>query len=138
MSMKKVYGHYKQFWTPEYWQGWSEREGDPVQQYRQAREKWLCAELLDVGAGALVLEAGCGYGRISRVVLQKPLRALVAVDLSAEMVAPCRAQLPPIYKGSVANIEELPFADQAFDAVLFSRVLMHLDDDAPALPELVR
>lgn len=135
--MSKVYNYYKILWTPEYWRKYSERK-DRVNLYRQSREIKLSTELLQVNEGSVVLEAGCGYGRISNFVVQKSIKSLVGIDISRQMVGHCNRNLPANFSGCVANIEKLPFKKETFDSVLCNGVLMHLENDINGLLELIR
>ena len=135
--MTSVYERYKQFWTPEFWKAYCEQE-DPVRQYRHSRESLLALELLEPKSGARVLEAGCGYGRISSALLKSAAITLVGIDLNYAMVEFCGGNLDGDFAGATALVEVLPFADESFDAVLCSGVLMHVADQPRALSEFVR
>jgi len=81
-------------------------------------------------APALALDAPCGYGRFSRLLLERNLR-LVSCDLSAAMVE--RAVLKEfnyiIPMGIVANmIEGLPFKPNVFRLILSMRLFHHLHE----------
>lgn len=112
---------------------------------------------------ALVLDAGCGGGRHLRTLSLIPALYVVGLDLNWQDLCACRDDLacltsaerpkegrPPdpdasirasgahrglVVKGSVAK---LPFRDEAFDAVICSEVLEHIDDYEAAMAELVR
>ena len=78
--------------------------------------------------GKLVLDAGCGAGRFSEVVLQDGAE-VVAVDLSSAVDA-CRQNLsshPQIHQVQ-ASIYELPFRDGTFDCVYCIGVIQHTPD----------
>uniref|UniRef100_A0A7V0Z6P6 Class I SAM-dependent methyltransferase n=1 Tax=candidate division WOR-3 bacterium TaxID=2052148 RepID=A0A7V0Z6P6_UNCW3 len=133
-----IYQFYKQFWTPQYWRNYCERE-DPLVKYRQNNEREiLSAFLKNINKKILVLEAGCGYGRISRIIKENPNINLIVSDLSSSMVAECIGKTTGRVIGCVANIEELPFKDSIFDGVLCTGVLMHLEDENKALFEMAR
>ena len=81
-------------------------------------------------APALALDAPCGYGRFSRLLLERNLR-LVSCDLSPAMVE--RAVLKGfnsiIPMGIVANmIEGLPFKPNVFRLILSMRLFHHLHE----------
>lgn len=134
--MSSVHQHYKTFWTPAYWQAYC--EGHPVRRYRGEREQQLMLELLSVEDGHRVLEAGCGYGRLSRSLLSHRRIRWTGVELSPTMARHSREQLPGTPPVLRADISHLPLASNTFDRVLCSGVLMHLEDESRALAELVR
>jgi ubiquinone/menaquinone biosynthesis C-methylase UbiE len=83
-------------------------------------------------AGKRVLDLGCGSGDLTLPLVQTGAR-VTAVDLSAGMLAVARRRcerfcgaLPqPDFVAAAA--EDLPFADDAFDAVVGRFILHHLD-----------
>ncbi|MQW77432.1 methyltransferase domain-containing protein [Nocardioides sp. dk4132] len=97
-------------------------------------ESALDRAMLDAFAGAvrgpgddagrpLVLDAGCGTGRIGRYLHARGSR-VVGVDLSPGMVAQARRARPdlPVVVGSLAA---LPYADARFDGVLLWYSTIH-------------
>jgi SAM-dependent methyltransferase len=100
----------------------------------------LHARLGDVltGTHGRILDAGCGTGGFL-AVLKRHRSDLVRIGVEWDAVAAARAQGKsgaPIARGSV---NALPFADEAFDAVLSADVLCHAAvDPAVALAELKR
>lgn len=85
-----------------------------------------------------VLDAGCAAGEHAMWLTERGAQ-VVAVDLSAEMVALARERL-----GARADVRQadfgqpLPFADGAFDLVFSSLSLHYLQDWAPTLREFYR
>ncbi len=78
------------------------------------------------------LDAPCGYGRFSGLLLTRGYR-LVSSDLSAAMVRRARTKdaisISPI--GIVANLTQgLPFRSGAFSVILSMRFFHHLHDSA--------
>jgi SAM-dependent methyltransferase len=92
---------------------------------------------------ALALDAPCGYGRFSRLLLEAGYRP-VSCDLSLAMVRRARAKDPisPIPMGIVGNITlGLPFRDGAFPLVFSLRFFHHLhrpEERRAALGEFAR
>jgi SAM-dependent methyltransferase len=86
-------------------------------------------------AALRVLDAPCGTGRM-HAVLAAHGRA-VGLDASASMLAQAPAHAPRV----LGLLEQLPFADASFDAVVSVRVLHHLHSQREldaVLRELVR
>ena len=88
--------------------------------------------------GRRILDAGCGSGPLSAVLLAKG--ALVTgFDSSPAMVELARQRLGPDADLRVADLgRPLPFRDGAFDDVVVSLVLHYLQDWAAPLAELRR
>jgi len=79
-----------------------------------------------------VLDAGCGDGLFARAIAAPEV---IGVDGSAAMVARARERG---VDARVADIQELPFEDDAFDVVVCNWVLYHLPDLDRGLQELAR
>ncbi|MBS1868991.1 MAG: class I SAM-dependent methyltransferase [Actinobacteria bacterium] len=82
---------------------------------------------------ATVLDVGCGDGRLTNRLVARHER-VVGVDIAAEALRHVAAET------HVAPVTALPFEDRAFELVLCTEVLEHLDDEqlACALRELSR
>jgi len=88
----------------------------------------LCGGNLDVFHGARVLEAGCGAGRFTEVMLQAGARVFAA-DISSAVEANyknCHAY--PDYFICQADIMELPILPEQFDIVVCVGVIQHTPD----------
>ncbi len=87
------------------------------------------------GAGARILDAGCGSGR--NMVALARRGTVTGVELASQSLEVARARgLGPVLPGSLD--EPLPFGDGAFDLALALDVLEHVRDDGAALRELAR
>jgi SAM-dependent methyltransferase len=95
---------------------------------------WALLSLTDLPEKPRFLDAGCGTGR--HLIEFGSLGPTVGVDPSADAVAFCHQR--GLDDVSCAGLENLPFSSSAFDLVLASDVLEHIDDDIGALVELHR
>jgi ubiquinone/menaquinone biosynthesis C-methylase UbiE len=82
-----------------------------------------------------VLEAGCGAGALSMRVQSELGAEVTAIDASERMVDLTRERG---VEARVADIQELPFEDGAFDCVAAGWVLYHIADRERAISECAR
>jgi ubiquinone/menaquinone biosynthesis C-methylase UbiE len=82
------------------------------------------------------LDVGAGSGRLAHLIERLFGAACSGVDLSSAFAAAARRDFGlPTY---VANAAALPFADGAFDLVISSEVLEHVEDPLAVMAELWR
>jgi SAM-dependent methyltransferase len=81
------------------------------------------AEAVTSGEDALVLDAGCGAGRMSRH-LEKRGCAVEGVDLSSAMGAMARRDNPHL-TFTVGSLTDLPYADDRFAGVMLWYSIIH-------------
>ena len=96
--------------------------GTPVSANRLNR---CLGKLANSLAGKLVLEAGCGAGRFTEVLLQKGAK-LVSSDLSTAVEV--NAENFPLSANHViiqADINDMPYRDENFDVVICMGVIQH-------------
>jgi ubiquinone/menaquinone biosynthesis C-methylase UbiE len=92
--------------------------------------------------GKRCLDAGCGGGRASILLLDMGAAEVVGVDLSARNVATCtriareRGHANAHFRQ--CNLLDLPFEDASFDVVFSNGVLHHTQDPDQALWEVAR
>jgi len=96
------------------------------------QEEWgrQVLERLELRGDETVLDAGCGSGRVTRLLVERlPQGKVVAVDGSPSMVEMVRSVLRPQDEALLANLTELEL-DEPVDAV-FSNATFHwvLDHD---------
>lgn len=112
--------------------------------YRSLFERLVAAQELPVlGQTARVLDAGIGTGALS-LALAETVGArfqLDGVDVAPQMLHEARRRLRAVGFTPVLQterIEQLPFADQCFDAVISAHVLEHVPDMPAAVAEIAR
>jgi ubiquinone/menaquinone biosynthesis C-methylase UbiE len=84
--------------------------------------------------GGTLLEAGCGTGLILDR-LAPHCQAAMGVDLSAGMLSHAASRDLTVVQG---QLDDLPFADDAFDTVVSFKVLAHVKPIQKAMQELAR
>ena len=98
-------------------------------------------EYLDIKAGDMVLDCGCGEGFYTMIVSRLYDTRISAFDQDAEMLEKAASWIKDkarvkFVNGDIAN--GLPFEDNTFDKIIFSEVLEHLDNDYQAVQEIYR
>ena len=125
-----------------YVHGYSERETRRL--YEQAE---ILEEILHAGtaftAGARILEAGCGVGAQTRLLIKRsPDAVFTCFDISEKSLATADRLKEHAGFRRVTfcreDINRLSFADEIFDHIFVCFVLEHLDDPVAALRELKR
>lgn len=102
-------------------------------------EEWAAAvlERLPLSGGETVLDAGCGTGRVTRMLVERlPEGKVIAVDGSAAMIEQVRGVLRPGDEAFVADLTEVELSEPV-DAVVSSAVF-HWIRDHEALFERMR
>jgi SAM-dependent methyltransferase len=96
------------------------------------------ADLAGVRDGQRALDVGCGPGALTaELVARLGPAAVAAVDPSEPFVAAARARYPNV-NVLQASAEQLPFADQTFDAALAQLVVHFMSDPVTGLAEMAR
>lgn len=88
-----------------------------------------------------MLEVGCGTGVLTRALARMPdVDAVVGVDIAVSLLDKARALAADLPNVSFqeADARSLPFADEAFDAVVFDSTLSHVPGPEDALVEAFR
>ena len=96
-------------------------------------------EMLAATGPQSVLDAGCGEGFVTRFLCEQNAGwELTGVDLSEAAIRYARRHSNGDARFAVGDLYDLPFEDDAFDTVLCSEVLEHLEDPGRAFGELRR
>ena len=82
-----------------------------------------------------VLEVGCGWGELAARVRDELGAEVVALDISPRMVELARELGVDAHVG---DVQELPFANEAFDCAIANWMLYHVPDVHRGLGELAR
>ena len=114
----------------EIW-GW----GTPAGQLRAKRRAELILRGAEIGTGSRVLEIGCGTGLFTEMFTMAGAH-ITAIDISPDLLNLARARRLPRVKFLARSFEDWDI-DEAFDAVIGSSVLHHLDLEL-ALPQMLR
>ena len=96
------------------------------------------ADLAGVAPGQRVLDVGCGPGALTTELVERVgASAVSAVDPSEQFVAAARERHPGV-DVQHATAEDLPFADDEFDAALAQLVVHFMADPVRGLEEMAR
>jgi ubiquinone/menaquinone biosynthesis C-methylase UbiE len=110
---------------------------------RMAEVRRQGLEMLDLQAGATVLDVGCGAGEVCADLarLVGPRGRVVGIDASEAMIQKARGRAASSGQNidfEVVSVYRLPFPDRTFDLARAERLFQHLDDPESALIEMVR
>jgi SAM-dependent methyltransferase len=114
-------------------------EGDtPDATYYHERRR-LVLSFLGSRRGGRLLDAGCGPGVMTDVILARGF-AYDGIDLSEPMIMEARRRFreDPRARFRVADLHDLPFEDDSFDVVLSLGVLEYVSDLDQAMGEIAR
>ncbi|MFC1625143.1 class I SAM-dependent methyltransferase [Patescibacteria group bacterium] len=76
-----------------------------------------------------ILDLGCGYGRLSKSILEKyPKSHVFGVDISKNYIELYNKKLNPRGKAKVGDIRNIPFKDESMDFVFVVTSLMYIVD----------
>ena len=136
LKRRWLYDDPREYWTlrggHDYFR---EQEGQPN---RSLRAKWI-AERISAYQPESILEIGCGYGKVIEGLRELlPHAKIVGIDFSPTQLGLARDFLDGKRTNSTLVLgsgEHLPFADNSFDLVLTSAVILH---NPPAAAERIR
>jgi len=117
---------------------WAAREYTADERARLERVFQLAGPLND----AVVLEPGCGTGRLTEILSEAigPQGMLVAVDISPAMVEAARLRMAGRSNAIVGlgSVENLPLARNFYDLIFCHQVFPHFENPGLALKILAR
>jgi SAM-dependent methyltransferase len=105
-----------------------------VESERISRYLWAAS----ICAGRRILDAGCGLASGSAILAEGGALEVVGVDSAAAVLEAAEARLHERVRLERADLQQLPFADGSFDAVVCFDVIEHIDGWKVALQELTR
>ena len=126
----------------DYTHGYSTRESDRLRDQASVLTDLLHSDTL-YPSGHLVLEAGCGVGSQTFILVRNsPLARYVAVDISRTSVLKARNLVGQVnienVRFQVQDINHLSYRNGSFDHVFTCFVLEHMADPVRTLTELRR
>ena len=135
--MGKTHRYYYEHepWTPASWQRCYEQTR--FSEYTAERELGIIEDLLEPSPDDLILDAGCGYGRVAARLLSKKAQ-MIGVDISRQMIKYCNRDLQGEFAGAIADIQNLPFREGSFDKIVCVGVLVHVESPRQVIQECAR
>jgi SAM-dependent methyltransferase len=98
------------------------------------RYRWAAAW----ASGCRVLDAGCGTAYGAAMMARAGASDVVGVDMAAEALERAPDEIPAGVQLEVADLRDLPFADDRFELVVCFEVIEYIENPARALDELAR
>jgi len=134
VKRRLVYADPREYWTLrggiDYFR---EQEG---QEGRSMRADWVARRIARYRPTS-ILEVGCGYGKLIRAIRGQTDVPIVGVDFSPTQLEMARDYLEGVdgVNLALASGTRLPFADNSFDLIVTSAVILH---NAPPIAEAIR
>ena len=135
--MGKVHRYYYEHepWTPASWRGCYKQTR--FSGYTAERELVIIEQLVDPGPNDLILDVGCGYGRVAERLLSKGAK-VVGIDISREMIRYCHRELQGEFAGAICDTGNLPFCEGSFNKIVCVGVLVHVESPQQVIREFAR
>lgn len=105
-----------------------------IEAEHQTRYQWACA----LAAGRTVLDAGCGVGWGSALLLEAGAASVTGLDLSELALESARERTAGRATLVRGDLQAPPFKDDSFDLVVCFEAIEHVEDPEQALDELRR
>lgn len=152
MSITRYYEHVKIAWESRSIQYGMKPEGvlpkSLPTQVNQALDDWMYQQIrqqilkCDQSKPILILDLGCGYGRLSKRVVDEFPRAYAhGIDVAEHYVVLYNKFLDSRGQATAGDIRQLPFKSKHFNVVFIITTLMYLNkkiDQKIAVKELLR
>lgn len=107
--------------------------------WQDPRWRRALVDALAPARGERVLDVATGTGMVAAELLASADCTVVGIDQSPQMLAAARVRFADASVDLVeGQAEELPFADESFDALTFTYLLRYVDDPAATMRELAR
>jgi SAM-dependent methyltransferase len=100
----------------------------------QARYRWACA----LAASRTVLDAGCGVGWGTKLLLDAGAAAATGLDLSEQALESARDRTAGRATLVRGDLQQMPFEDDSFGLVVCFEAIEHVEEPGTALDELRR
>jgi SAM-dependent methyltransferase len=135
--MGKVHRYYYEHepWTPASWQKYHKRSR--FSEYTAKRELVIIERLLEPNPDDVILDAGCGYGRVTERLLSVGAK-VVGIDISRKMIGYCHRELQGDFAGAIGDVGDLPFCDGSFNKAICIGVLVHVESPQQVIREFAR
>lgn len=134
LKRRLVYRDPRDYWTLRGGHDYFlEQEGQPA---RSVRSEWMADQIARYEPTS-ILEIGCGYGKQLRALRNRLDIPLVGLDFSRSQLQQGSRYLADLedLQLVLGRGDQLPFADDSFDLVLTSAVILH---NPPRLAERIR
>ena len=124
----------------KFWNHMANRDNErrKIQKYYTTKKTYL--EILkssNLFKTSLILDAGCGWGRITRQFLEEGYSNIIGIDLTFNLLQSFKKDGYCV-KLINADTSKLPFASNTFDLVYAVRVLQYIDNIYELLYEFKR
>jgi ubiquinone/menaquinone biosynthesis C-methylase UbiE len=122
-------------WNIEDWIRKLKQQAEDSMEYRHA-----LYDKVDLKNKKNILDVGCGTGAVTLDIAQSTNGQVTGIDIDTEKMEEAQKVLSniPNIKLMEADVLNLPFEDDTFDLVLFSVVLIYIQDQQKAIDEMVR
>lgn len=100
----------------------------PGKVFDTLEKRCILKAFAELSAGATILDAPCGTGRLAEVLLDAGYR-VIGVDISSAMLEVASRKLERFgdrFQAKLGDLQELAIDEGCFDAVLCARFLMHV------------
>lgn len=123
--------------TDSYWRGRGAgykaefKRHNPLTRFRfWQQERAIRRELKALEGVERILEVGCGFGRITKLLLELPdVKRIVATDISEDQIKAAKRTIKdPRVEFRCISVLDLDYSKE-FDLVIASEVLMHIPPD---------